>query len=128
MIWPLTVLPRRLCMATPKARQVWAVYQVKKALDAFAHLRLTAQATFSSALAWPYVYPWPQRPAGLVEVAFDELAKRWLPILDHADSHGIDLCFEIYPGEDLHDGVTFEMFLERVGNHKRAKMLYDPSH
>ena len=65
MIWPLTVLLRRLCMATPKARQVWAVYQVKKALDAFAHLRLTAQATFSSALAWPYVYPWPQRPAGL---------------------------------------------------------------
>ncbi|MBU2360466.1 MAG: sugar phosphate isomerase/epimerase, partial [Alphaproteobacteria bacterium] len=112
----------------PKARQVWAVEQVKKALDASANLGLTAQATFSGALAWPYVYPWPQRPAGLVEAAFDELAKRWRPILDHADSRGIDLCYEIHPGEDLHDGVTFEMFLERTGNHARAKMLYDPSH
>ncbi|SEM95682.1 Sugar phosphate isomerase/epimerase [Loktanella fryxellensis] len=112
----------------PKARQAWAVDQVKKALDASAHLGLTAQATFSGALAWPYVYPWPQRPAGLVEAAFDDLAKRWRPILDHADSRGVDLCYEIHPGEDLHDGVTFEMFLERTGNHARAKMLYDPSH
>ncbi|KQI68865.1 AP endonuclease [Loktanella sp. 3ANDIMAR09] len=112
----------------PKARQVWAVDQVKKALDASARLGLTAQATFSGALAWPYVYPWPQRPAGLVEAAFDELAARWRPILDHADGCGVDLCYEIHPGEDLHDGVTFEMFLERVKNHARAKMLYDPSH
>ncbi|SEQ55243.1 Sugar phosphate isomerase/epimerase [Loktanella sp. DSM 29012] len=112
----------------PKARQAWAVDQVKKALDASAKLGLTAQATFSGALAWPYVYPWPQRPAGLVEAAFDELAARWRPILDHADSCGVDLCYEIHPGEDLHDGVTFEMFLERVNNHTRAKMLYDPSH
>ncbi|SHF68397.1 Sugar phosphate isomerase/epimerase [Loktanella atrilutea] len=112
----------------PKARQAWAVDQVRKAIDASANLGLTAQATFSGALAWPYVYPWPQRPAGLVEAAFDELAKRWRPILDHADSKGVDLCYEIHPGEDLHDGVTFEMFLERTGNHARAKMLYDPSH
>ena len=112
----------------PKARQIWAVDKVKKALDASANLGLSAQATFSGALAWPYVYPWPQRPAGLVEAAFDELAKRWRPILDHADSKGVDLCYEIHPGEDLHDGVTFEMFLERVGNHRRARMLYDPSH
>lgn len=112
----------------PKARQIWAVDKVKKALDASANLGLSAQATFSGALAWPYVYPWPQRPAGLVEAAFDELAKRWRPILDHADSKGVDLCYEIHPGEDLHDGVTFEMFLERVGNHSRARMLYDPSH
>jgi sugar phosphate isomerase/epimerase len=84
--------------------------------------------TFSGALAWPFVYPWPQRPAGLVETAFTELANRWRPILDHADANGIDLCYEIHPGEDLHDGVTFEMFLEKVGNHPRANMLYDPSH
>lgn len=112
----------------PKARQEWAVEQVKLALTASKNLGITEQATFSGALAWPYVYPWPQRPAGLVEAAFDELAKRWLPILDHAEDCGVDLCYEIHPGEDLHDGVTFEMFLERVNNHKRCNMLYDPSH
>jgi len=84
--------------------------------------------TFSGALAWPYVYPWPQRPAGLIETAFDELAKRWMPILDAFDAAGVNLCFELHPGEDLHDGVTFEMFLDRVGGHKRCNILYDPSH
>jgi sugar phosphate isomerase/epimerase len=112
----------------PKARQAWAVDQVKKALTASKNLGITAHATFSGALAWPYVYPWPQRPAGLIETAFDELAARWKPILDHAEQCGVDVCYEIHPGEDLHDGVTYEMFLERTGNHRRACMLYDPSH
>jgi len=112
----------------PAARQEWAVDQVKKAITASRNLGITAHATFSGALAWPFVYPWPQRPAGLVEAAFDELAARWRPILDHAEEQGVDVCYEIHPGEDLHDGVTFEMFLERVGGHARCNMLYDPSH
>ena len=114
--------------SNPKARQEWAVNQVKLALDASRNLGIGAMASFSGALAWPYVYPWPQRPAGLIETAFDELAKRWRPILDHAAECGVDICYEIHPGEDLHDGVTFEMFLERVGDHARCNMLYDPSH
>ncbi|MGI9336075.1 MAG: sugar phosphate isomerase/epimerase family protein [Gammaproteobacteria bacterium] len=112
----------------PAARQAWAVEQVKLAAKASANLGLKSHATFSGALAWPYVYPWPQRPAGLVDTAFDELAKRWKPILDAFDEADTDVCFEIHPGEDLHDGVSFEMFLERVANHPRCNILYDPSH
>ncbi|WP_299619261.1 sugar phosphate isomerase/epimerase [Pelagibius sp.] len=112
----------------PKARQEWAVDQMMRAAKASENLGLTAHVTFSGALAWPYIYPWPQRPAGLVETAFDELAGRWRPIMDAFDAAGVDLCYEIHPGEDLHDGVTFEMFLERLGNHPRCNMLYDPSH
>ena len=112
----------------PAARQAWAVDQMMKAAKASKNLGLTDHVTFSGALAWPYVYPWPQRPAGLVETAFDELAKRWQPILDAFDDVGVNVCYEIHPGEDLHDGITFEMFLERVGNHPRCNILYDPSH
>lgn len=112
----------------PKARQAWAVDQLKLAAQASQNLGLTDHATFSGSLAWPFIYPWPQRPAGLVETAFDELAKRWRPILDAFDEAGVNLCYEIHPGEDLHDGITFEMFLERVGNHPRCHILYDPSH
>ena len=111
----------------PKARQEWAVNQLLFAAKASRNLGLTAHVTFSGALAWPFMYPWPQRPAGLVETAFDELARRWRPILDAFDEAGVDLCYEIHPGEDLHDGMTFEMFLDRVGGHKRCNMLYDPS-
>ena len=112
----------------PRARQEWAVDQVAKTIRASNLLGLNAMATFSGALAWPYLYPWPQRAPGLVDTAFDTLAARWRPLLDLADENGVDVCFEIHPGEDLHDGITFEMFLDRVNGHARANMVYDPSH
>ncbi|NVI83933.1 sugar phosphate isomerase/epimerase [Janthinobacterium sp. BJB401] len=110
------------------ARTAWATQQLLWAATASQRLGLTAHVTFSGALAWPYLYPWPQRPAGLVETAFAELAKRWLPILDAFDAAGVDVCYELHPGEDLHDGVTFERFLAAVNDHPRASILYDPSH
>lgn len=112
----------------PKARTEWAVQQLKWAAQASANLGLNAHATFSGALMWHTVYPWPQRPLGLVETGFKELANRWLPILDTFDQVGVDVCYEIHPGEDLHDGITFERFWEATGKHKRANILYDPSH
>ncbi|MFB2120595.1 MULTISPECIES: sugar phosphate isomerase/epimerase family protein [Parapedobacter] len=112
----------------PKARTEWAVQQLKYAAKASANLGLTAHATFSGALLWQTVYPWPQRPQGLVDTGFTELAKRWRPILDAFDEQGVDVCYEIHPGEDLHDGVSYERFLEKVDNHPRACLLYDPSH
>jgi len=112
----------------PKARTEWAIDQLKMAARASHHFGIDAHATFSGALAWPYMYPWPQRPAGLIEAAFEELAKRWTPILDAFDAVGVDLCYEIHPGEDLHDGLTWEMFREATGNHPRVNIIYDPSH
>ena len=112
----------------PKEQQAWAVQQLKWAAEASRKLGLDAHATFSGALAWPYFYPWPQRPAGLIEEAFKELGRRWLPILNTFDEAGVDVCFELHPGEDLHDGVTFERFLAEVKDHARANILYDPSH
>ena len=112
----------------PKARTRWAVDQVKMAAKACRNLGLDTQVTFSGAFSWPFVYPWPQRPAGLIETGFDELAKRWKPIFDYCDEQGVDVGFELHPGEDLFDGATFEMLLERVGNHPRCGINYDPSH
>jgi len=111
-----------------KGKSAWATQQLKYAAKASANLGLNAHATFSGALMWHTVYPWPQRPSGLVETGFTELANRWMPILNAFDEVGVDVCYELHPGEDLHDGITFEMFLDKVGGHKRANILYDPSH
>jgi len=113
---------------SPKARQEWAVSQMLAAAKASRHLGLDVSVSFSGSLANPYLYPWPQRPAGLIEEAFDELAKRWKPILDAYDEVGVDVGYEIHPGEDLFDGATFEMFLERLKGHRRCTINYDPSH
>lgn len=112
----------------PKARTEWAVQQLMWAAKATQNFGLNVHVTFSGALIWHTMYPWPQRPTGLVDMAFKELANRWLPILNAYDEVGVDLCYEIHPGEDLHDGITFERFLQATGNHPRVNMLYDPSH
>ena len=110
------------------ARTDWAVGQLKLAAQASRRFGCTSHATFSGALMWHMVYPWPQRPTGLVEEGFAELGRRWKPILDIFDENGVNACYELHPGEDLHDGVTFERFLDAVDQHPRANILYDPSH
>lgn len=112
----------------PDARTAWAIEQLNYAAVASKNLGLTAHASFSGSLLWHTMYPWPQRPAGLVEAGFAELAKRWLPILNTFEDNGVDICYELHPGEDLHDGLTFERFLKAVDNHPRVNILYDPSH
>ena len=110
------------------ARQEWATRTVKQAAVASARLGLTAHATFSGSLAWPWMYPWPPHNEARFRDAFSELARRWRPVLDAFDEQGVNVCYEIHPGEDLHDGVTFERFLALVDNHPRCNILYDPSH
>jgi sugar phosphate isomerase/epimerase len=112
----------------PVARQAWAVEQMELAARASRHLGLDVSVSFPGALAWPFLYPWPQRPAGLIETAFAELGRRWTPILDAYDEHGVDVGFEIHPGEDVFDGATFEMFLAATRDHRRVAINYDPSH
>ena len=112
----------------PHARRLWAAEQLTLAARASGRLGLAAHATFSGALLWPMFYPWPQFSAELVREGFSELARRWRPILDRFDAAGVDLCYEIHAAEDLHDGVTFERFLEQVDQHSRCCILYDPSH
>ena len=111
-----------------KARTEWAIEQVKLAANASCNLEIDVMASFSGSLLFHTMYPWPQRPKGLVEAGFKELAKRWVPILDHCKDKGVEVCYEIHPGEDLHDGVTYERFLKATNNHSSAKILYDPSH
>ncbi|MGO2478055.1 MAG: sugar phosphate isomerase/epimerase family protein, partial [Pseudoalteromonas sp.] len=112
----------------PSSRTQWANEQLMHAAKASYNLSLKTHVTFSGALLWQTFYPWPQRPQGLVEEGFKELAARWLPILNYFDEMGVDVCYELHPGEDLHDGITFERFLAATNNHPRVNILYDPSH
>ena len=126
--FPFDVFAPESVRGNPKARQEWAVENMLLAAKASRNLGKDVTVSFSGALAFPYLYPWPQRPDGLIEEAFSELARRWKLILDAYEDQGVDIAFELHPGEDLFDGATFEMFLEKVGNHKRCMINYDPSH
>jgi sugar phosphate isomerase/epimerase len=111
-----------------EARTAWAAEGLKKCIQASAHLGLRNIPVLSGGFAWHLAYPWPQRPAGLIDEAFKELARRWLPLLDLAMHHGCVLGYELHPGSDLFDGATFELFLEHTRDHPAGCINYDPSH
>ena len=98
----------------PKARQAWAVDQVKGGARPRAISASSVMRPSPARSAWPFMYPWPQRPAGLVETAFDELAKRWRPILDASTRPASTSATRSIPARTCIDGVTFEMFLEAM--------------
>ncbi len=106
----------------------WATEQLKKAILASKHMGLSAVPVLSGGFAWHMVYPWPQRPPGLIDEAFNEMVKRWKPVLDFANDKGITIAYELHPGSDLFDGATFEMFLDKTDGHPAACINYDPSH
>ena len=118
----------KYCRNNPSKRQAWAVEQLKKAAVACQKLGLSTSVSFTGSLAFPYLYPWPQRPNGLIKETFEELARRWLPILNYYKDHDVTIGFEIHPGEDVFDGATYEMFVDATGNHDCALINYDPSH
>jgi sugar phosphate isomerase/epimerase len=118
--------PERL--SGEEERVAWATEELKKVVRASAHLGTSVVPALSGGLAWPMVYPWPQRPDGLIDEAFQELAARWRPVLDLAAEHDISVAYELHPGSDVFDGATFERFLEATDHHPAVGLNYDASH
>ncbi|MEM9141564.1 MAG: sugar phosphate isomerase/epimerase family protein, partial [Bacteroidota bacterium] len=113
---------------TAKECVTWATDQLKKTIQASVHMGTTNISVMSGGLAWPYLYPWPQRSTGLVDDAFGELVNRWTPILDMARENGITFGYELHPGSDLYDGATFQRFLQMTQGHTAVGLTYDASH
>jgi len=106
----------------------WATGEFMKTIKASKNLGLKGVASLSGGFAWIMVYPWPQRPKGIIETSFKELVRRWKPILDFAHENGITINYELHPACDCFDGATFDMFLEYSNEHPSACLNYDPSH
>jgi sugar phosphate isomerase/epimerase len=109
-------------------RTGWATEQLKRTISASEKMGTKNVSVLSGGFAWHTLYPWPQRPEGLIAEAFTELAKVWKPVLDFAREKGVTIGYELHPGSDLFDGATYEMFLEHTNNHPAACLTYDPSH
>jgi sugar phosphate isomerase/epimerase len=109
-------------------RTAWAAGEIEKTIRASIHLGTQVIPVLSGSLAWHMLYPWPQRPDGIIDEAFKELANLWRPLLDLARDNGKVIAFELHPGSDIFDGATFERFLDHTDDHEAACLNYDPSH
>ena len=92
-------------------RTAWAAGELVKCIRASVNMGTDVIPVLSGGFAWQMVYPWPQRPDGLIHEAFAELARLWRPLLDQARDSGTVFAYELHPGSDIYDGATFEMFL-----------------
>lgn len=110
------------------ALAAWGQQRAKLSVAAAKNFGFSRVGGFSGSSIFHLVYPWPQRPKGLVEAAYHALSKAWMPVFDFADQLDVDVCFELHPGEDLMCGGTFNAFLPYVKNHPRCNILMDLSH
>ena len=110
------------------ARAEWAAGRLKKAIQASVNMATNNIPVMSGGFAWHMMYPWPQRPEGLIEESFKELARLWRPLLDLAHDNGIAFSYELHPGSDVYDGATFETFLDHTDQHPAVGLSYAPSH
>jgi sugar phosphate isomerase/epimerase len=117
--------PKKL---SDRERMLWASTQLKNTILAAEKMGTTNVSVLSGGLAWPYMYPWPVRSQGLIKAAFEEMVRRWLPVLNFAAEHGITIGFELHPGSDLFDGATYLRFLEMTNQHPAACLTFDASH
>lgn len=111
-----------------EARTEWAAGELKKCIQASVNMGTTVIPVLSGGFAWHMVYPWPQRPEGIIDEAFKELARRWRPLLDLAMDNGLVFAYELHPGSDIYDGATYERFLDHTDYHIAACLNYDASH
>jgi len=86
---------------TGNDRTNWAAGELRKCLLASSNLGLHNVPVLSGGFAWHLTYPWPQRPPRIVEEAFQELGRRWRPLLDLAADKNLVFGFELHPGSDL---------------------------
>ena len=95
---------------------------------ASANLGLTAHATFSGALAWPYIYSWPQRPAGLIERPSTSWPSAGGRSSTPSTRPASTSATRSTPARTCTTASPTRCSSSASSNHPRACLLYDPSH
>jgi len=88
----------------------------------------TVVVGFTGSAIWPLAYAFPPVPPAMIANGFADFARRWGPILDEFDRHGVSFALEVHPTEIAFDTVTARRALAAVGGHKRFGFNFDPSH
>jgi len=83
---------------------------------------------FTGSSIWHLLYSFPPVSPAMIKAGYDDFARRFGPILDVCEECDVDFALEVHPTEIAFDLVSFATALSAVGNHKRFRVNYDPSH
>mgnify|MGYP001200191112 CR=1 FL=1 len=83
---------------------------------------------FTGSSIWHLLYSFPPVPPAMIDVGFEDFAKRWKPILDEFESQGLKFALEVHPTEIAFDIASAQRAVEAVNGHPAFGFNYDPSH
>jgi sugar phosphate isomerase/epimerase len=112
----------------PEKMRAWAFEEVKNTIHAAKNLGIKIITGFMGSTIWPYWYSFPQTSQQMVDEGFAEIVKRWTPLFDEMDKHGIVFALEVHPTEIAFDYYSFVKLLEAFKGRKTLGMNFDPSH
>jgi sugar phosphate isomerase/epimerase len=88
----------------------------------------TVVVGFTGSRIWDAVYAFPPLPAGAIDEGFADFGRRWTPILDDYQAHGISFALEVHPTEIAFDISSTRRTLDAIEHHDAFGLNFDPSH
>ncbi|GLZ78401.1 xylose isomerase [Actinorhabdospora filicis] len=83
---------------------------------------------FTGSSIWHTLAMFPPVPADMIDEGYRDFARRWNPILDVFDEHGVRFALEVHPSEIAYDHWTTRRTLDAIGHRPAFGLNWDPSH
>ncbi len=83
---------------------------------------------FTGSSIWHLLYSFPPTPESMIDEGFADFGRRFTPILDQFQNHGVKFALEVHPTEIAFDIASAERAIEAVDGHPAFGFNYDPSH
>ncbi|MBT4612257.1 MAG: sugar phosphate isomerase/epimerase [Gemmatimonadetes bacterium] len=112
----------------PEGVRQRAAEELKKTAAAAARLGVDVVNGFTGSSIWHLLYSFPPTPDSMIDDGFADFGRRFKPILDDFQKHGVKFALEVHPTEIAFDIASAERAIEAVDGHPAFGFNYDPSH
>lgn len=112
----------------PDAIVEWAIEEMKQVALAAKAMGCSIVTCFMGSPIWRYWYSFPPTSEEMISQGYAEIVKRWTPIFDVFDEHGIRFALEVHPTEIAFDYYSAVRLLEEFKWRKTLGFNFDPSH
>ena len=105
-----------------------AAERMQDTARAAADFGVTQVNGFTGSPIWHLFYSFPPNDFAEIERAYEEVAERFVPVVDVFDREGVRFCLEVHPSEIAYDFVTTRKLLDALGRREGFGLNLDPSH
>lgn len=123
------ILPSRLWGdGDPEGVRQRCAQELKDTAVAASKLGVKIVNGFTGSSIWKNIYFFPPTNQEDIQKGYEDFARRWAPILDVFQAHGVKFCLEVHPTEIAYDILTAQRALKALDHHPAFGFNFDPSH